>query len=169
MILVAIGANLPADGMASPLATCEAAVARLAAEPGITVLARSRWYESEPVPASDQPWYVNGMLRVATAMDPRLLLARLHAIEDSFGRVRRVRNEARPLDLDLIDHDGTVLGGEAGGPVLPHPRAHERAFVLLPLADLAPGWRHPVSGRSVTELLAALPAAGPRIRPIEPV
>lgn len=164
MILVAIGANLPADGFGSPLQTCEAAVARLAAEPGIAVLARSRWYESEPVPPSGQPWYVNGMVAVATALPPGDLLARLHAIEASFGRVRRVRNEARPLDLDLIDHDGAVRDGADGGPVLPHPRAQERAFVLLPLADLAPGWTHPVTGESVRSLLAALPADGPRIR-----
>lgn len=166
MILVAIGANLPAAGFASPLATCEAAVERLAAEPGVAVLARSRWYESEPVPPSGQPWYVNGMVQVATGLGPCDLLARLHAIEASFGRVRRVRNEARPLDLDLIDHDGTVRDGTAGGPVLPHPRAHERAFVLLPLAELAPGWRHPVSGAGVAALLPALLTDGPRIRPI---
>lgn len=166
MILIAIGANLPADGLGSPLETCEAAVERLAAEPGLTVLGRSRWYESEPVPPSGQPWYVNGMVAVATTLPPGELLSRLHAIEASFGRVRRVRNEARPLDLDLIDHDGAILDGAGGGPVLPHPRAHERAFVLLPLADLAPDWRHPATGQSVRSLLAALPADGPRIRPI---
>src|SRR3546814_9060519 len=106
MILVAIGANLPADGFVSPLASCEAAVARLAAEPGIVVEDRSHWYESEPVPPSGQPWYVNGVLRLATDLDPCSLLTRLHLIEASFGRVRRARNEARPLDLDLIDYDG---------------------------------------------------------------
>jgi 2-amino-4-hydroxy-6-hydroxymethyldihydropteridine diphosphokinase len=107
------------------------------------------------------------MVQVAAGLGPCDLLARLHAIEASFGRARRVRNEARPLDLDLIDYDGTVRDGTDGGPVLPHPRAHERAFVLLPLADLAPGWRHPVSGARAAALLAALPADGPRIRPIE--
>src|SRR3546814_5704382 len=142
MLLVAIGANLSAEGFASPLATCEAAVARLAAEPGIVVEGRSHWYESEPVPPSDQPWYVNGVLRLATDLDPCSLLTRLHALEASFGRVRRARNEARPLDLDLIDYDGVVR--EAGaGPLLPPPRAPERAFVRPPLAELAPPWRPP--------------------------
>lgn len=172
MIVIAIGANLPADGFRTPLDTCRAAVARLAGEPEITVVATSRWYESEPVPPSGQPWYVNGVVLVATGLDPAALLARLHAIEASFGRVRRVRNEARPLDLDLIDHDGAVRDGAAdgrdgGGPVLPHPRARERAFVLLPLADMAPDWRHPGTGERIAELIAALPADGPRIRPID--
>jgi len=166
MIVVAIGANLPADGFRTPLDTCQAAVERLAGEPGITVTGRSRWYESEPVPPSGQPWYVNGAVAVATALDPAALLVRLHAIEASFGRVRRVRNEARPLDLDLIDHDGSISDGRDGGPVLPHPRARERAFVLLPLAEVAPDWHDPGTGERVGELIAALPADGPRIRPI---
>ncbi len=168
MIVVAIGANLPADGMESPLETCRAAVRRLAAEPGIAVTGQSRWYESEPVPVSEQPWYVNGVVTIETALEPAALLARLHAIEASFGRVRRRRNEARPLDLDLIDHDGVVLDGRDGGPVLPHPRAGVRAFVLLPLADVAPDWRHPGTGETLAALIAALPADGPAIRPVGP-
>ncbi len=166
MIVIAIGANLPADGFATPLDTCRAAVDRLAGEPDISVTAISRWYESEPVPPSGQPWYVNGVALVRTSLDPVALLERLHAVEAAFGRVRQVRNEARPLDLDLIDYRGMVRDGEEGGPVLPHPRARERAFVLLPLADVAPGWRHPVGGEGVGELIAALPADGPAIRPI---
>lgn len=166
MIVVAIGANLPADGFRTPLETCEAAVERLTGEPGIAVTGRSRWYESEPVPPSGQPWYVNGAVTLATGMSPADLLSRLHAIEASFGRVRRARNEARPLDLDLIDHDGAILDGRGDGPVLPHPRARERAFVLLPLADVVPDWRHPGSGETVTDLIAALPEGGPAIRPV---
>ncbi|MEQ9333528.1 2-amino-4-hydroxy-6-hydroxymethyldihydropteridine diphosphokinase [Thalassobaculum sp.] len=167
MIIVAIGANLPADGFATPLETCRAAVERLAGEPGLAVTATSRWYESEPVPPSGQPWYVNGAVTVETALGPAELLARLHAVEASFGRVRRIRNEARPLDLDLIDHDGVLCDGRDGGPALPHPRARERAFVLLPLADVAPAWRHPGTGEAIRELISALPADGPAIRPID--
>ncbi len=165
MIVVAVGANLAAAGFSSPLETCRAAVERLGREPEIAVSAVSRWYESEPVPPSGQPWYVNGAVLVATTLDPAALLDRLHGIEASFGRLRRVRNEARPLDLDLIDYHGECRAGD-GGIVLPHQRAHQRAFVLLPLADLAPEWRHPVDGRSVGELLAALPCGGPEIRPL---
>lgn len=166
MIIVAIGANLPAEGFATPLDSCRAAVDRLAEVPGIEVMAISRWYESEPVPPSGQPWYVNGAVTVATALDPTDLLARLHAIEASFGRVRRIRNEARPLDLDLIDHDGALRDGRDGGPVLPHPRARQRAFVLLPLSDVAPEWRYPGTGEAIGALVSALPADGPAIRPI---
>lgn len=167
MILIAIGANLAATGFGSPRSTCEAAVERLAGEADVAVTGRSRWYESEPVPPSDQPWYVNGVVRIETNLDPAALLARLHDIEASFGRVRQVRNEARPLDLDLIDYDGRISDGGNDGPVLPHPRAHERAFVLLPLRDVAPDWRHPATGEAVAALIAALPTDGPAIQAAE--
>lgn len=114
----------------------------------------SPWYRSAPVPASDQPWYVNGVVRVETDLDAPALLAVLHRVEAAFGRVRRQVNEARGLDLDLLAYHDDVRD-EA--PVLPHPRLHQRAFVLLPLRDLAPGWRHPVTGMNVASLVADLP------------
>jgi 2-amino-4-hydroxy-6-hydroxymethyldihydropteridine diphosphokinase len=153
MIVVALGANLPSPEHGPPRAVLEAALARLPAH-GATVLARSRWYESAPVPVSDQPWYVNGVATVETALAPEALLAALHAVEQEFGRTRRTRNEARILDLDVVAYDGRIM---AGPPILPHPRLHERAFVLLPLRDVAPGWRHPATGRSIAEMLADLP------------
>lgn len=171
MIVIAIGANLPADGYASAAETCSAAADAIDADPEIAVLARSRWYESEPVPVSDQPWYVNGAIAVETDLSPAALLDRLHAIEGRFGRVRRKRNEARPLDLDIIDYDGLIQaeresGGE--GPILPHPRMRERAFVLLPLrdlcTDLSTEWRHPADGVSLEALIGALPPSEGRIR-----
>lgn len=163
MIVIAIGANLPAAGFDDAFATCEAAVERLDTDRDIRVAGRSRWYESEPVPRSNQPWFVNGAVSVDTDLIPEVLLARLHEIEASFGRVRKVQNEPRPLDLDLIDYNGQVRIG-AIAPTLPHPRAEERAFVLLPLRDLAEDWRHPVSGRDVSSLIAALPQDGGEIR-----
>jgi 2-amino-4-hydroxy-6-hydroxymethyldihydropteridine diphosphokinase len=85
------------------------------------------------------------------------LLDLLHGIEREMGRVRRVRDEARVIDLDLLIY-GETLSGPGETPVLPHPRLAERAFVVLPLAELAPDWRHPGSGRSLQEMIRALPA-----------
>lgn len=155
MILLGLGANLPSARHGGPAATLAAALAALAAE-GVAVERLSPWYRSAPVPAADdQPWYINGVASVKTGLAPEALLALLHRVERRFGRVRRERNEPRVLDLDLLDYDGLVQPG--GGAVLPHPRLHERAFVLLPLREVAPGWRHPTLGRGVDELIAALP------------
>jgi 2-amino-4-hydroxy-6-hydroxymethyldihydropteridine diphosphokinase len=82
-------------------------------------------------------------------------LALLHQVEARIGRERRTRNEPRAVDLDILDYDGLV---RADAPMLPHPRMQARGFVLLPLRDVAPGWRHPVSGAGLAELIAALPA-----------
>ena len=154
MILVALGANL--SGLAGPpLAQCEAALERLRLA-GVAIVARSPWYESTPWPPSDQPRFVNGVAVVETRLPPVQLLAALHEVERGLGRVRGERNAARPIDLDLIDYDGIVLEGPEP-PVLPHPRLGDRDFVLRPLADVAPAWRHPVSGLAVGELLARLP------------
>jgi 2-amino-4-hydroxy-6-hydroxymethyldihydropteridine diphosphokinase len=152
MILIGMGANLPSLA-GPPQQTLEAALAALA-EAGVAVEGRSAWYRSAPLPAGDQPWYVNGVVAVATPLGPVELLGLLHRVEARFGRVRRKRNEPRILDLDLLDHDGEL---RQEPPVLPHPRLHERAFVLLPLAEVAPEWRHPVSGASPAALIAALP------------
>lgn len=156
MILVALGANLASPVHGPPEATLEAALAALDAA-GITILKRSPWYRSAPVPRGDQPWYINGVASVRTALGPDALLAQLHRIEQAFGRTRRERNEPRVLDLDLLDYDGMVRQGGGAGPALPHPRMHERAFVLLPLRDVAPDWRHPVTGTGLAALIAALP------------
>jgi 2-amino-4-hydroxy-6-hydroxymethyldihydropteridine diphosphokinase len=154
VIFLALGANLPHPGIGPPRAVLEAALARLDAE-GVRVLRRSRWYASPPWPPSDQPWYVNGVAEVESALPPADLLARLHAVEAGFGRERGVRNAARVLDLDLVDWHGRI--DPEGTPALPHPRMHERGFVLLPLAELAPDWRHPVTGTPIGDLIARLP------------
>jgi 2-amino-4-hydroxy-6-hydroxymethyldihydropteridine diphosphokinase len=155
MILIAIGANLPGVHGESPRTTCEAAAAALDRLSSLRLAALSRWYRSAPIPPSGQPPYVNGVARLEGTAEPAVLLAALQAIEADAGRRRGVRNAARTLDLDIIDIDGAVR--DAPDPILPHPRAHERAFVLLPLAEVAPGWVHPRLGREVGALIAGLP------------
>lgn len=155
--LVAVGANLPRADGAGPRETCAWAVQELARMPGMRVVAVSSWWESAPIPPDPaSPPYVNGVVRMEGVAGPEALLAALHRIEDAAGRARPYPNAPRVLDLDLIDLGGRVRAGP--GPVLPHPRAHLRAFVLRPLAEVAPRWVHPVSGQGVAALLAALPA-----------
>ena len=163
-VLIGLGANLSHPRHGGPRATLEVALARLGA-PEVQVLARSRWYRSAPVPASDQPWFVNGVAALETTLEPAALLARLHELEATFGRRRGERNAARTLDLDLLDYRGRI--SEPGEqPELPHPRLAGRAFVLLPLAEVAPSWRHPVSGRRLDALIAELPA-DQRVEPLD--
>lgn len=151
-IFIALGANLPSAEHGAPRATLEAALPFLARE-GVRILKRSSWWQSAAQPVSDQPDFINGVAEVDTTLSPEELLALLHRIEASFGRVRQARWDARVLDLDLVDYQGRELAGVNGGPVLPHPRMHDRLFVLLPLQEIAPDWRHPVSGAGIDTLI----------------
>lgn len=164
--LVGIGANLPGLNGSMPIETCKRAVDMLSGTPGIHLVRLSRWFESAPVPPSGQPPYVNAvaLLEVGPGalFDPAMLLACLMDIEAACGRERSLPDAARTLDLDIIGIDNLVR--EAPDPILPHPRAHLRAFVLAPLADVAPDWVHPVLARSVVDLLAELPPQA--IRPV---
>ena len=153
-LFIGLGANLTPDGYASRREGCVAAVSALADE-GVHLSALSRWYESAPVPISDQPWYLNAVAEATTELDAASTLAALHQIERRFGRVRIERNAARVLDLDLLDFAGMV--SSANDLALPHPRLHERAFVLLPLGELCPDWVHPVSGIVIKDLIAMIP------------
>ena len=156
-IFIGAGANLPHPSYASPRETLQAALLELDRRE-IHVLRYSPWYRTAPVPASDQPWYVNVVAEVATGLPADDLLAALHEIEDLFGRVRSVPNAPRLIDLDLLDYRGEIAPPAPGKATLPHLRMVGRAFVLRPLADLAPQWRHPVSGTPIQDLLKALPA-----------
>ncbi len=161
MILVAVGANLPGRDSEPPVATCRRAVRAMRDMPDLRLIAVSRWYETAPVPPAAQPDYVNGVARLEGDTPPALLLARLQAIEADEGRRRGAPNAARTLDLDIVAMGDLVRASP--DPVLPHPRAHLRAFVLVPLAEVAPGWVHPVLHRAVEALIAGLPPARMRL------
>ena len=157
--LVALGSNL-GDRAGHLLG----AVAALARRPEVRLAGLSRIYETEPVGPAGQGPYLNAVLAVETGLGPLELLEVLLAIERAHGRVRRKRWGPRTLDLDLLDFGGRVL--ERPGLSLPHPRLHERAFVLVPLAEVAPDWRHPLLGATAAELLAKLDRSG--VRPWKP-
>lgn len=169
MILIGLGANLPGPG-GPPAATLRWALAMLAAR-GVEVDSISPFYATRPVPPSEQPEFVNAVAALRTTLPPVPLLDLLHTIEAQAGRVRGVPNAARPLDLDLLAWHDRLIDERLPSGVrieVPHPRLHERAFVLRPLADIAPAWRHPRLGRSALELLAAL-APGQELRPLDGV
>lgn len=163
-VLIGLGANLPSQ-YGDPKASLIAALGLLQAG-GMQILARSPWYESEPVPISDQPWFTNAVIAGITLISADNLLKNLHKIEQQLGRARGAINAARPLDLDLLSY-GDIATPKAspvhGVAILPHPRMQDRTFVLRPLADIAPHWRHPVLKASASELLGRLPA-GPGLR-----
>ena len=159
-VLIALGGNLP-SWVGEPRTTCEAALAALE-DAGVRITKRSSWYATAPVPASDQPWFINGVVAAETDLTPAGLLALLHGVEAAFGRVREQKNGARTLDLDLLAYEDLVQSTE--NPLLPHPRLHERAFVLVPLAEIAPDWRHPARGLRADALLAGIPADAGLIR-----
>jgi len=153
-ILIGIGANLVPDGFKTPREGCEAAIAMFA-DAGIGSIRVSAWFETAPVPLTDQPWFTNAVIAARTELSMHDTLQELHRIEARFGRVRMVRNEARVLDLDLLDFGGIQHQDEQI--TLPHPRMHQRAFVLLPLQDVAPDYVHPSTGIGIAELVSSLP------------
>jgi len=153
-IILGVGANLVPDGYGSVVEGLAAAIAMLGPA-GVEPVAQSRWFETAPVPISDQPWFVNAVIVAQTRLTPLETLKCLHAIESRFGRTRTIRNEARVLDIDLLDYAGLLHDDDHL--TLPHPRMHERAFVLLPLRDVAPDWQHPMTTVSLAELIDQLP------------
>lgn len=169
MIFIGLGANLPSPEFGTPIETLTKAISVLETK-DIKITATSRWFESAPVPISDAPWYVNGVIAVETTRAPRDLLSVLLEVEKEFGRIRTVPNAPRTIDLDLIAYNDQIIkdaGKIEDKPFcIPHPRMSERAFVLLPLKDIAPNWVHPEQGVSIVDLVNLL-SKDQEIRPAE--
>ncbi len=154
MILIALGANLPSRH-GPPEKTLEAAKTALD-KAGLSILSSSRSWRSAPVPVSSDPWYCNAVVSVETLLPPLQVLQRLQRIEKEFGRKTGARNAPRALDLDLIAYHEEVV--DKTSLQVPHPRAHQRGFVLVPIKELAPSWIHPSLGLTIDEMIADLPS-----------
>jgi 2-amino-4-hydroxy-6-hydroxymethyldihydropteridine diphosphokinase len=149
MIYIALGANLPSS-VGAPEETLRRALGLLPSR-GVVVEAVSPFYRTPAWPDPKDPPYVNAVARVRTNLTPADLMRVLLRVEAEFGRKRSQKNAPRTLDLDLIDYAGLVT--DASHMLLPHPQLHGRAFVLKPLADVAPDWHHPITGQRVSDLL----------------
>jgi 2-amino-4-hydroxy-6-hydroxymethyldihydropteridine diphosphokinase len=149
---IALGSN-----MGNSRAIVSAALETLAQTPGISLQARSSWYQTQAV-GPPQPDYINGCALLRVQIPPQVLLETLLLVENKFGRVRSVYWGPRSLDLDLLLYDDLILSTPTL--VLPHPRLRERAFVLVPLAEIAPNWVEPVSGKAIAQLVQAVDCSG---------
>ena len=152
-IIIAIGGNLHSKNGLHPVEICQEAVKSLKSM-SIIVEKQSSWYRSDPIPKSDQPKFFNSVLVASTILNELDVLNSLHVIEKKFGRIRKNINEARIIDLDLIDYSSKIR--KSNDIILPHPRAHLRRFVMQPLYEIEKNWIHPILKTSVAEILNQL-------------
>jgi 2-amino-4-hydroxy-6-hydroxymethyldihydropteridine diphosphokinase len=158
IVYLALGTNLgdrPANLRAAINALREAPPK---GAPAVTVLAESPIYETPPWGVADQPFFLNMALKGETHLTPLALLAHLKHLETKLGRVPSIRYGPRLIDMDILFYDDLILN--TPGLAIPHPRLQERAFVLIPLAEIAPDLRHPVLGKTVAEMLAECDTSG---------
>ena len=163
-VYVGIGSNLVPEGYIDLYSALLDATTQLSNS--VDVVAISPWYVTAPIPASDQPDFLNAVLHIRTDMTAHELLQNLQSIEGYFGRVRTVQNAARKLDLDILAYGSFIIDDEKLS--VPHPRLTERAFVLLPWSDLAPDWRHPVQDVTIRELASHIRLANQKIQKYVP-
>lgn len=174
LIIVALGANVTST-VGNPQETLQIALG-LINQREFDVLRVSSWWRTPSYPAESGDDFVNAVATLGSSLPPAALLGQLHEVEAELGRVRQKRWEPRSCDLDLIAYDDQIAPDTAEVTrlmalgltaidhpppeqlILPHPRMHERGFVLAPMAEVAPDWRHPILGRTTAEMLADLPA-----------
>ena len=152
-IIIGVGGNLYSENGYHPIEVCTKAINTLA-DYSIKVEKQSKWYSSEPIPKSDQPNFFNCVFLATTELNEYDVLSSLHEIECKYGRKRNKINEARSIDLDLIDYSSKILQNK--NLIIPHPRAHLRKFVMGPLAEIKPDWVHPILKVNVLEILKKL-------------
>lgn len=160
-IWISLGANIPGT-WGSPRTAVHKAILELQKR-NFHVFARSALYSTPPLGPVRQPYYLNMVIGARAPLGPFALLRLLNRLELSAGRRVNGRWHARPLDLDVLDYGGRVLGNASvqrrrGQIVLPHPEMHRRGFVMVPLAQVAPGWRHPTLGIAARQLLERHPS-----------
>ena len=152
-IIIGIGGNLKSYDGTHPIKVAMKAISYLE-DYSIKVTNQSSWYETEPIPKSDQPNFFNCIVLANTILNELDVLKSLHEIEHKLGRKRRVVNEARVIDLDLIDYSNKILINKEI--IIPHPRAHLRRFVMEPLAELDKTWVHPILKININKILKNL-------------
>jgi len=152
-IIIGIGGNIKSNDGSHPVHVAMKAINYLQ-NYSIQVTGQSSWYESQPIPKSDQPNFFNCIVIANTLLNELDVLETLHKIEHKLGRRRKITNEPRVIDLDLIDYSNKILKNNQI--TIPHPRAHKRRFVMEPLAELDPNWVHPTLKRDVRTILKKL-------------
>ena len=152
MILVAIGSNLNSKSYGSPEQNCKIAIDMLGKY--FEVSQFSGFYKTEPIPKSEQPWFVNCIVNIKSKNSPSMVLDTLLKIEAEFGRKRNRKNEARIIDLDLVAYNSLIV--KSLKLTLPHPRMHLRKFVIKPLCDINENWIHPIFKKKASEILKEL-------------
>jgi len=155
---IGVGSNL-----GNPAANCREAIRAIATDKRNQIVARSPFYRTEPVGVKEQDWFVNRVVAVETELNPFEFMDFLMNIERQMGRERRERWGPRIIDLDLLFYGDRVLS--KAGLQIPHPRLHERRFVLVPLQDIAPYLKHPLLAKTISQILSELPA-GEKVYPL---
>ena len=152
-VIIGIGGNLKTEDGTHPIKVAMRAI-RFLKDYSIKVTEQSSWYETEPIPKSEQPNFFNCIIFANTILNELDVLKSLHEIEHILGRTRKVANEARVIDLDLIAYSNKILRNKKI--IVPHPRAHKRRFVMEPLAELDKNWVHPVLKINIKKILKTL-------------